>query len=162
MLGRVHHVGHHRAGSGQLACTASIEHHVAQHVSLGENRVEHAVHAVERMHLVDQEGRYHGEELSVLLLAHGQQLHGPAQLFRVLDILRRDLCDAFRVNILKIYLAAADQGGQDGDLPAGVVAFHIRLRIALRVALCLGVLKRRVEINAAVAHFRQNIIGRPV
>lgn len=72
-------------------------------------------------------------------LAGSQELDGGTHSLGILHIFHRYFCDSLTVDIFKVDLLAGYQGGQDRNLPAGIIAFHIRLRkIAILSSLISG------------------------
>ncbi len=67
--------------------------------------------------------------------------------FAHLMSLAGDLGDSLCVDVLVIHLVTKSQGGKDSYLPAGIITFHIRLGIALRITQSLGVLQGTVKIG---------------
>ena len=154
----VHHISNDSAGRRELSCSASVEHGVTQHISMNENRIENAVHAVERIVRSQKERRHHGKIVPLQLATVGQKFDRHTQSFRVTDIGCGDLRDTLGVDILVIHLLIKSQGGKDSDLPAGIITFHIRLRIALRITQSLSLLQHIVKIGTLLNHFRQDVI----
>ena len=100
-----------------------------------------------------------GLDLSVGLLADGQQLQHIAHLPPKGNILRRNLCDAFPVDLLHIDPAVERQGAHDAQLVGRVHALHVRRGIRLRQAQPLGVLQHGVVVRAFRRHPGQDIVG---
>ena len=110
----------------------------------------------------DQEGRHDGVVFSVLLPDPCQQLDEQVHFLRVQEVLMGDLRDAFRMDLLIADGLSRHEGSQDGDLAAGVVPFHIRFGIALRIALFLGLLQAFLKAASVLGHMGEDVIGGPV
>ena len=95
-------------------------------------------------------------------LGDAQQLDAVAQLLGVLDVLRAQLGDALDVGLVELHRDAEGDGRHDGGLVRGVHAFDVEGRVGLRVAQALRVLQGDVEVQALVAHFGQDEVGRAV
>ena len=158
----VHDVSTHGAGCGKLARAAAVEHGVAQHISVHKDRVEHIIDAVKRIFIVHQEGRHHCIAAFRQIFAGGEELDLSVDRPRVIHILRRDPGDAFRVDFFIIDEFPIGQGGKDGDLAAGVVAFHIGGGVCLGIAFLLRFLKNFVKVGAFHIHLVQHVVGGPV
>lgn len=58
-----------------------------------------------------------------------------------------DLSDTFGGNLLGIHIFTEHQGRQNCNLTAGIITFHIRFRIALRIAFVLRFLQNRSKVR---------------
>ena len=87
-----------------FACTASIEHRIAQHIAMDENSVKDIIYTVQRVSLAQERRSYDRMEMASVTLAGRQELDRHAHLFCIKHIFFRDLCDSFGVDILKIHL----------------------------------------------------------
>ena len=161
VLQGVHHVSHHGASGGQLARALAVEHHVAQHIALDQHRVEHVVHAGQLVGLGHQAGLHTGSHAAVLAPLHpGNELDHAAQLLSRFHIGGGDGTDAPGGDVLGVDLVAADHGGQDGDLAAGVAAVHIVAGVlGLGVAQLLGDLQRIVKAQVLTHHIGEHEVG---
>ena len=111
------------------------------------------------MVLADHHRRHKGADPAAAYAAGTEQLHRGPHFLRIFEVHVRDLRDPFRVDILEIHLPARGHSGENGDLAAGVVSLHVRLRVALRVAQVLGLLQRALKGSSLLIHLGQDEIG---
>ena len=155
----VHHVRYHRAGCGKLSRSSSIIHGVAQHVPVDKDRIKHSVYHRKRMRLADHKGGDLGMPSALLLPSLCQKLDSHPAGMGIGKIRFRDFSDSFRINILIIYVFSVHKGGKNGNLAAGVIPFHVRLGIALRIALLLGFFQSFLKSGPLLFHFGKDIVG---
>ena len=101
-------------------------------------------------------------EMISMAFAGRQKFDGHSHFLCVHHIFSRHFCNAFCIDIFEVHLLAGDQRRKDRDLPAGVIAFHIRLRIALRIPFILRLFEDLVIVRALVKHLCEHIICRSV
>ena len=116
------------------------------------DRVEHPVYHIKGMRLANHKRRHHSVIFSVFLSAEGKELDGLSAGMSVRKIRRGDFRDSLRVNILIFHGLSAHKGGQNRNFAAGVVSFHIRFRVPLRIALFLGFLQHFFITGAVFFH----------
>ena len=152
VLGAVDHVGDDGAGRGKLSRAASIVHGITQGVAADKDGVKHIVHAVKRIFLPDQERGHHGVIFPIHLSDAGKQLDELVHFMRVKEVLAGDFRDSFRVDLFVTGGFSCHEGGENGNLAAGVIALHIRFGIAFRVALLLCFLQAGLKVTAFFRH----------
>ena len=143
-----------RTGGGKLTGAPSVIHGISQHIAGDKYGIEHTVYHGKRMLFGKQERCYHNLRSIVINgAASAQQLDGMIRGIGIFEIRRGDLRDALGGNLLGIHIFAEHQGRQDRNLTAGIVAFHIRFRITLRISLVLCFLQHGGKISALFFHF---------
>ena len=128
------HVADNRAGGRELSGSASVEHGGSEHVSDYLDPVKYIGHSVQRIFGIHKDRCNLKIHLSVTVYTRSEELDRRSHAGRIAGIQPGDLCNSLRRDLLVIDFFSGNNCGQDRDLSAGVVAFNIRLRIALRVA----------------------------
>ena len=95
----------------------------------------------------------------IMTFAGRDQFDRHFQFLCVKHIFLCDLCDTFCINILKINLLPGDERRKDRDLAAGIISFHIRFRIALRIAVVLSLFQDLIIISPFIKHLTEHIVG---
>ncbi|MDT4853606.1 hypothetical protein FQZ97_878770 [compost metagenome] len=157
--GHVDQVGNHgrggRLGTGALAVVQRSAHGVALH--------QYGVHRA--FDVGDQAGGGHQRrmhaQLHAVIAAAGdaEQLDAVAQFLGVLDIGGGQLGNAFHVRAVELHRHAERDRAHQRDLVRGIDALDVKRGIGLGVAQLLRFLQDRVEIQALVAHLRQDEVG---
>jgi hypothetical protein len=158
VLGRVDQVAEHRRRGRCAAGTASVEHELADRVTLDEHGVERVVHGGERMTLGHHGGVHAHRDLAVDLLGDREQLHHVPEVARRRDVVGRDPRDAFR-DVGADHLCAERDRGDDRDLGSGVEALDVGGRVGLRESEGLRVGERVGERRALVGHLGEEVGG---
>ena len=95
----IDHISCHRAGSGHLARASAVEHRVVHCVSVDEHCIERVSYRGKRM-VFRQHHRIYSHFNPVSGIArNAEQFDHTVKFFRVGDIRRRDLRDAFCIDI---------------------------------------------------------------
>ncbi len=88
-----------------------------------------------------------------------EQLDAVAELLRVADIDRLQLGDALHIGALELHRHAEGDGAHQRELVGGIEALDVEGRIGLGIAQALGLREHRAEVQALVAHLRQDEVG---
>ena len=104
----------------------------------------------------------HVDAVLIRILANGQQLDDVAEVLRVLDVVRRDLRDAFDRDVFELHARVEGKRGEDGCLARRIEAVDVRRRVCLCIALGLRFLEDGVVVGAALRHLRQHVVRRAV
>ena len=91
-----------------------------------------------------------------------EQLDPVAEFFRVADVGRVELADALDVRALELHRHAERDRAHDRRLVCGVDAFDVEGRIGFRVAEPCAAFSAVAKSVSAIAHFRQDVVGRAV
>ena len=89
----------------------------------------------------------------------GQVFNAVAQFLGVLQVLRRDVRDAFRVHPGKLKVRVKGQRRQDGQLVGGVNALHIEGGVGFSKAQFLRLGQRLGKGGALLRHRGQDVVG---
>ena len=160
VLGDVDDIGHHGGGGGQLARAAAIEHHVAHRVAGDGDGVEHVLHPGQGVLTGHQVGGHKGAHLALRLPdGAAQQLDLIAAGVGVSHVGQGHPTDALGGHLVGVHVLAEGQGGQDADLPAGVVAVHVGGGVLLGIAVGLGLLQGLIKGQARLDHPGEDVVG---
>ena len=152
-------IRYHCTGGGKLACAPSVVHGISQHIAGDKYRIEHSVYHGQGMVLGKHERCHHNFRCVIVnRTASAQQLDGILCSIGIFKIRCGDLRNTLGRDFLGIHVFTKHQRRQNRDLTAGIIAFHIRLRIALRIAFVLCFLQNGIEIRAFFFHFAQDIV----
>ena len=114
---------------------------------------------MKRIFLPDQERGHHGVIFPIHLSDAGKQLDKLVHFMRIKEVLAGDLRDSFRIYFFVTCGFSCHEGGENGNLAAGVIAFHIRFGIAFRVTLLLCFLQAGLKIAALLSHAGEDVVG---
>ena len=152
-------VRHHRRGGRERACSGAVVEGGAGCIAFNPNRVHHAVNARQQAVPGHQGGMHAGLASRLRPAGDGQVLNAVAQFLGVLQVLRRDVRDAFRVHPGKLKVRVKSQRRQDGQLVGGVNALHIKGGVGFGKAQFLRLGQRLGEGGALLRHRGQDVVG---
>ena len=158
-MGSLNDVRHNRAGCWKLSCPASIEHGGSQHISLYHDPVKHIIDRIQGIILLDHHRSNKGINLASRHTAGAKKLHRGPHLFRIFEINIRDPGNPLRINILKVHFPSSCHGCQNGNLSAGVMSFHVSLRVAFRISQVLRFLQGVLKGFTLFIHLGKNKVG---
>src|SRR5258707_889582 len=130
--GDVDEGGGHRGGGRKRAGAASLQHHAADKITLGDDRVEDALDRGN-----GGGARYHARVHALLepVIGHpgdAEQLDAEAELLSEIDVEPRDMADALGVDAGEADRPAEGDAGQDRQLVRGVDPVDIETRLGFR------------------------------
>ena len=157
--GRVENVSNNGAGSGHIAGSTALEHHLLTGVAMEIDRVKGAVHRGQGMILRQESGMHPHLNGVAIPLGNGQELEHITHFLAAGNVHGRNPRDAFAVHRLKGYPGMEGQGGHDGQLVGGIQSFHVAGRVRLRQAQLLRVLQHGVIALALGGHAAENVVG---
>ena len=99
---------------------------------------------------------------SVVAAGDGEELDRVAELSRVAEVARGEPRDAFAVDLVRVDGRVKGEAGEDRELVSGVVALDVVRGLRFRVAEVLRAHERVGEVDAVVAHPREDVVGRAV
>ena len=161
VLQRVDHIGHHRAGGGELAGPLAVKDHIPQHIAPHEHGVEHVVHAGQLVGVGHQHGLHAGGHPAFRQFpVPGDELDHAFQPFGGPDVRHRDAADAPGRDVVRVKRMAAGQRAENGDLAAGIPAIHIVPGVlGLGIAQLLGYAQRLGEFHVFPLHLGEHEVG---
>ncbi len=95
-------------------------------------------------------------------LCFADQLDNAAPIFRIGDILKRNLCNSLSMDLFGIDLPPECQRSQNTNFAAGVMPLYIRSRISLRIAKILRHFQRGIKGDSLFNHLGQDKIRRTI
>ena len=135
VLHTVYNVGDDCTGGWQLSGSFAVEHNLVGCVADHTDGVEHIADSGKRRCLGNHSRSDIDQQLTVRHnLEHADQLDGRVEFIRVMNILERNIADAFHINILGINVLAQYKRSKYTYFAAGVVSVDISGGIALRIA----------------------------
>ena len=104
-----------------------------------------------------------GADLSVQLLYRpSKQLDLPVARLSVGHVGQRDAGDPLGGYLPGVHMTAEGDGGENTDLPAGVVSFHVGGGVLFCITVLLGLFQRGLKGEARAYHAGEDIICRAV
>ena len=162
VLRGVDEVAEHRRCRRCATGAASVEHQLADRVSLDEHRVERVAYRRERMQLRHHRGVNPHRDLTVDLLRNCEELHDVTEVARRRDVVGRYAGDALAIHVGGDDARPEGNGGDDRSLGRRVVALDVGSGIRLGEPERLRVGERGVERLSAVAHAAEDVVRRAV
>ena len=153
------HVADHRGGGRSAARATTVEHEVIGRLGLDEHGVEGTVNGCQRMVVGDQRRIHSRGNAGFGILHDGQQFDDLVFGGGRGDVIGGDLGDAFDGHVVDGHIGVEAQGGHDGGLVGGVIAFDVAGRVGFGIALGLSVLEHVVEVEALGGHLVENVVG---
>jgi len=154
-----HQIADHGHSGGPRPRSLAVVERVLSVQAFHPDRVVGPAHAGQNRRTRNQRGPHRKDEALGSLPRGAQQPDGVIQALRVLEIDGPDAADALREDVRRGDLFAEGQGGEDGQLRAGVESVDIVDRVRLGIAQPLRLRQHRLERTAVLLHLRQDVIA---
>ena len=158
----VHQVGDHSASGRFTARALAVVQRGADGIAMDHDRVHGAFNVGDQALGRHQAGVH--AQLHALRYALGdtQQLDAVAQLLGIANIGSAELGNALNVSLVKLHRDAERDGAHQRGLVRGVHAFDVEGRVGFGVTQALGLFQHHGKVQALVAHFAEDEVGRAV
>ena len=103
----VYNIRNYRTCCSILTCALTIEHNVAEHISVNVDGIKYSVNVRKRILIRNHERSNESKEAVLVHLAHTKELDGHIKALCISKILDIDLSDTFCIYILVVYVLTA-------------------------------------------------------